>query len=110
MKNNQTNKGFKMALPFIAGVALGALAVVAYNKKDKLIDIAKDSLEKGKELAKDGVNEGKKLIKNGKKTINKLTADQNVKTMQKQEVKKERKPRRIGTKTAKNLSLGKQDG
>ncbi|QCD44999.1 hypothetical protein [Campylobacter mucosalis] len=65
------NKGSNM-LPFIAGAALGALAVVAYNKKDKLIDLskefAKDGLEKSKKLAKDSIAKGKKVASKISKT------------------------------------------
>lgn len=46
-----------MALPFIAGLALGALGVVAYKNRDTLIkkgeNILKDAKEKGEVLKKD---------------------------------------------------------
>ena len=38
---NQTKKGFKMALPFLAGLAVGGLAVVAWSKRDKIKECAK---------------------------------------------------------------------
>ena len=50
---NQTKKGFKMALPFLAGLAVGGLAVVAWSKGDKIKGCAKDGLDKGKGPAKD---------------------------------------------------------
>ncbi len=40
-------------LPFIAGLAVGVGAVVAYNNKDKLKEMANDGFEKSKEFAKD---------------------------------------------------------
>lgn len=46
-----------MALPFIAGLALGGLAVAAFNNKDKIKASLEGKLEsgfkKGKTLAKD---------------------------------------------------------
>lgn len=44
-----------MALPFLLGLALGAGAVVAYNKSDKLKDKTSKILEK----TKDGLEEVK---------------------------------------------------
>lgn len=49
--NNTTKKGFTMALPFLAGIALGSLAVVAWNKRDKIKECASEGLAKGKEAA-----------------------------------------------------------
>lgn len=42
-----------MALPFIAGLAVGSLAVVAFNNKDEIKDKLLQGYEKGKEVAKD---------------------------------------------------------
>ena len=46
-----------MALPFIAGIAFGGLAVIAFNNKEKIkanLEIKfKDGIKKGKELAKE---------------------------------------------------------
>ncbi|ASM40785.1 hypothetical protein CSPB12327_05885 [Campylobacter sp. RM12327] len=42
-----------MALPFIAGLAVGSLAVVAFNNKDKIKDKLLQGYEKGKEVAQD---------------------------------------------------------
>ncbi|MDL0088187.1 hypothetical protein [Campylobacter gastrosuis] len=56
MKNNTNFKGANM-LPFIAGIAAGALAVVAWSKKDELKDLATNSLNRGKELALSGLDE-----------------------------------------------------
>ena len=55
-----------MALPFIAGLALGALGVVAYKNRDTLI-------KKGENILKDATslpirkNETKMLVSNNKK-------------------------------------------
>lgn len=42
-----------MALPFIAGIALGAVAVAAFNNKKELKEVANKGLEKTKEVASD---------------------------------------------------------
>ena len=61
---NQTTKGFKMALPFLAG-----LAVVAWSKRDKIKEIASDGLDKGKEAAKDLYKKGKSVAKDAKEFV-----------------------------------------
>ena len=53
MLNNTNNKGFKMALPFLAGLAIGGLAIVAFNNRKKVKSALECGLEKGKEAAKD---------------------------------------------------------
>ena len=53
MFNNTNNKGFKMALPFLAGLAIGGLAIVAFNNRKKVKSALECGLEKGKEAAKD---------------------------------------------------------
>ncbi|MSN95817.1 hypothetical protein F1B92_01175 [Campylobacter sp. FMV-PI01] len=40
-----------MALPFIAGLAVGSLAVVAFKNRDKIEDFFYQSIEKGKDIA-----------------------------------------------------------
>lgn len=40
-----------MALPFLAGLAAGALAVVAFNKRDKIREFAGAKLNEGKKAA-----------------------------------------------------------
>lgn len=42
-----------MAFPFIAGLALGAVAVAAFNNKDELKEAANKGFEKTKEVADD---------------------------------------------------------
>jgi len=42
-----------MALPFILGIAVGAGAVVAFNRSKKIQDKTHDILEKSKDLAND---------------------------------------------------------
>lgn len=40
-----------MALPFVAGLAVGSLAVVAFNNKDKIKEKLSQGCKKGKEVA-----------------------------------------------------------
>lgn len=40
-------------LPFIAGIALGATAVVAFSNKNEIKDVAQKGFEKTKDVAKD---------------------------------------------------------
>lgn len=95
---NQTKKGFKMALPFLAGLAVGGLAVVAWSKRDKIKECAKDGLDKGKEAAKDLYKKGKNVAKDAKDFMVKeeKKAKRGVKKVEKEAekvVKKTRKPR-----------------
>lgn len=69
MNNSQTKKGFKMALPFLAGIAAGALAVVAWNRRDKIKDYASCGLEKGKETAEKIYKKGKEATKEVKEFV-----------------------------------------
>lgn len=66
---NQTKKGFKMALPFLAGLAVGGLAIAAWNKRDKIKEYAQDGFDKGKEAAKDLYKKGKSVAKDAKDFI-----------------------------------------
>ncbi|MDR1460061.1 MAG: hypothetical protein LBI78_00245 [Campylobacteraceae bacterium] len=76
-----------MALPiFIAGVAIGGLAVVAFNNKAKIAKEVKVGIQKAKDFAKDGLQKAEKFQKN----IKKETA-----------VKKTSKPKRKKPKAAK---------
>lgn len=95
---NQTKKGFKMALPFLAGLAVGGLAVVAWSKRDKIKECAKDGLDKGKEAAKDLYKKGKNVAKDAKDFMVKeeKKAKRGAKKVEKEAekvVKKTRKPR-----------------
>ncbi|WP_228026854.1 hypothetical protein [Campylobacter californiensis] len=83
MIQNTNNKGAKMALPFIAGVALGALAVVAYNKRDKVKECAADGFEKGKETAKDLFKKSKDIAGD----VKEFTQEKILKTQTKSEKK-----------------------
>ena len=92
---NQTKKGFKMALPFLAGLAVGGLAVVAWSKRDKIKECAKDGLDKGKEAAKDLYKKGKNVAKDAKDFMGK-EEKRGAKKVEKEVekvVKKTRKPR-----------------
>ncbi|CAD7286747.1 hypothetical protein [Campylobacter suis] len=98
------NKGSNMALPFIAGAALGVLAVVAFNKREKIFDIAKEGLDKGKDLAEDGLEKGKEVLQKGKKF-----ADEIVKTTKKRTRRtKEQIEVDNANKTAKTSATKKQ--
>lgn len=63
MKNNN-NKGAFMSLPFLAGIAAGALGVLAWNKKDKLLKLASDEIQKGKEFVGNAYEKSKNETKN----------------------------------------------
>lgn len=65
-------KGNKM-LPFVAGVALGIVAVSAFNNKDKLKNIAKKGFDKSKDLANDVSACAKNNISEVKEKITKKT-------------------------------------
>ena len=95
---NQTKKGFKMALPFLAGLAVGGLAIAAWNKRDKIKEYAQDGFDKGKEAAKDLYKKGKSVAKDAKDFIVKeeKKAKRGAKKVEKEAekvVKKTRKPR-----------------
>ncbi|RAZ48756.1 hypothetical protein [Campylobacter hyointestinalis] len=49
--NNTSDKGFKMALPFIAGAVAGGLAILAFNNRKVIKDKLMCGLEKGKDIA-----------------------------------------------------------
>lgn len=53
MTNKTNNKGFKMALPFIAGIVAGGLIVTAFNNRKKVKSALECGLEKGKNVASD---------------------------------------------------------
>ena len=92
---NQTPKGFRMALPFLAGLAVGGLAVVAWNKRDKIKDIAQEGLDKGKEAAKDLYKKGKSVAKDAKEFVVKeeKKVKRDTKKVAEEVAKKTRKPR-----------------
>lgn len=51
-----------MALPFILGLALGAGAVVAFNKSDKLKNTVEEVATKSKDLATSSLKKGKDVV------------------------------------------------
>ncbi|MDR1554822.1 MAG: hypothetical protein LBS39_02200 [Campylobacteraceae bacterium] len=60
-----------MALPvFIAGVAIGGLAVVALNNKAKIAKEVKVGIKKVRELAKEGLKKAEEFQKSEKKSSN----------------------------------------
>ncbi|PHR72785.1 MAG: hypothetical protein COA66_05895 [Arcobacter sp.] len=64
-----------MALPFILGLALGAGAVVAFNKSDKLQEKACKVVNKSKEFACSSLEKSKELVNEVKNKI--MTAPEN---------------------------------
>lgn len=63
-----------MALPFVLGLALGAGAVIAFNKSDKIKKIVNSGIDKTKqnvEELKDNLNATKECIKNKKDELKK---------------------------------------
>lgn len=56
-------------LPFIAGVAAGAIAVVAYNNNDKIKKSVNEGAKKAKTLAESGFEKSKELAKDVKATV-----------------------------------------
>jgi hypothetical protein len=63
-----------MALPFILGLAVGAGAIVAFNKSDKLKKIAGGLLNKSKVVANSSLEKGKETVNDVKQTINATAA------------------------------------
>lgn len=79
---NNLFKGAKMPLPFIAGLAVGAGIVVAYNKRDVIKEKLANSLEKSKNIAdevkefsQNGANELKEFSKKAAKNVKKFVKD-----------------------------------
>lgn len=59
-----------MALPFVLGLAVGATAVVAFNKSDKIKEGACSLFKKSKDVASDSLEKGKDAVDDVKQTIN----------------------------------------
>lgn len=59
-----------MALPFILGLAVGAGAIVAFNKSDKIKEGACGLFKKSKDVANDSLEKGKETVADVKQTIN----------------------------------------
>jgi len=59
-----------MALPFVAGLAVGVGAVLAFNKSDKIKDAANNLFKKSKDVASDSLEKGKEAVEDAKQTIN----------------------------------------
>ncbi len=58
-----------MALPFVLGLAVGAGAVVAFNKSDKLKETACSIFKKSKDIASESLEKGKETVGDVKNTI-----------------------------------------
>lgn len=56
-------------LPFIAGIAVGAVAVVAYNKNDKIKSAVGQGLEKAKDMATEASEKTKEIACDVKATV-----------------------------------------
>ncbi len=50
-------------LPFVAGFAVGAGAVIAYKNKNRVKSLANEGFERGKEFANEGLQKAKELKK-----------------------------------------------
>ncbi|MGB6328434.1 MAG: hypothetical protein WBF48_05870, partial [Halarcobacter sp.] len=59
-----------MALPFILGLAVGAGAIVAFNKSDKIKKKACSLFDKSKDLANNSLEKSKETVDDVKQTIN----------------------------------------
>ena len=59
-----------MALPFILGLAVGAGAIVAFNKSTKIKEGACSLFKKSKDVANDSLEKGKETVADVKQTIN----------------------------------------
>ncbi len=58
-----------MALPFVLGLAVGAGAVIAFNKSDKLKETACSIFKKSKDVASESFEKGKETVEEVKSTI-----------------------------------------
>ncbi len=58
-----------MALPFVLGLAVGAGAVVAFNKSDKIKDAACNLFNKSKDVANSSLEKGKETVSDVKQTL-----------------------------------------
>lgn len=59
-----------MALPFILGLAVGAGAIVAFNKSDKIKKSACSLFKKSKDVASDSLGKVEETVSDVKQTIN----------------------------------------
>ncbi len=66
-----------MALPFVLGLVTGAAAVVAFNNKNELKDMAQKGLEKGKEIGEDIKDTAKGAAECIKEKIDKEKCEKN---------------------------------
>lgn len=90
-----------MALPFVLGLALGAGAIIAYNKSDKLKEKAVGFFDKSKNAACSSFEKTKETVEDVKQTINataecikeKKASLEEVEKIEEQPVKRGRKPK-----------------
>lgn len=59
-----------MALPFVLGLAVGAGAIIAFNKSDKIKEAACSLFNKSKDVASGSYEKGKETVADVKQTIN----------------------------------------
>ncbi|RXK04489.1 hypothetical protein [Halarcobacter bivalviorum] len=63
-----------MALPFVLGLAVGAGAVIAFSKSDKIKKKAVSLFSKSKDVANSSLEKGKETVEDVKDTINATAA------------------------------------
>jgi hypothetical protein len=74
-----------MALPLLAGIAVGSLAVMAFNNKDELKEKVGSSAQKAKELAQTGAQKTKEVAKSVKEGARKKLGSQQEDTQLKED-------------------------
>ena len=93
-----------MALPFVLGLAVGAGAIVAFNKSDKLKKVAGGLFNKSKDVANSSLEKGKETVSEVKQTINataeciKEKKEQAAMSEKKEEIIEEKVPAKRGRK------------
>ncbi|MCP4971559.1 MAG: hypothetical protein GY932_13325 [Arcobacter sp.] len=63
-----------MALPFVLGIALGAGAVVAFNRSDKIKESVNSLFDKSKDVACNSFEKSKETVADVKETISATAA------------------------------------
>lgn len=84
-----------MALPFLAGLALGGLAIYAFNNKEKIKDELVKGAKKGKKFALEAKDKIEEKFDKPKKAVRRRTKATNTvqNESQNEPAKKKRKPR-----------------
>lgn len=58
-----------MALPFVLGLAVGAGAVIAFNKSDKIKEAANSLFDKSKDVANNSLEKANETVADVKQTL-----------------------------------------